>query len=167
MTIVLKQKVRRLDNDLETIIGLYLSRLDRGSGVLLESAEVDGRWGRHSLAAGDFLLAARCVEGRLALEIKDPRLEPLMAYAGLDYLDGLRQLMKSLRLEPDPDFPRLPAMTRALYGFLGYGAATLMEKKLHRLLPPAAAEAAFILPARLYFFDHAYNQLVEVSLLED
>ena len=167
MTIVLRQKARRLDHDLETIIGLYLNRLDRGSGVLLESAEVDGRWGRHSLAAGGFLLAARCVGGRLDLEIKDSRLAPLRDWAGLDYLEGLRGLMKSLRLEPDQDFPRLPAMTRALYGFLGYGAAALMEKKLRPLLPPAEAEAAFILPARLFFFDHAYNQLTEVSLAEE
>lgn len=165
MKISLTQKARRLDNDIETVIGLYLNRINGGPGVLLESAEVDGRWGRYSLAAGDFLMTANCRAGRLELAINDERLAPLAAYDGLPYLEGLRKVMAALELNPDPDMPDFPPITRGLYGYLGYGAAGLMENKLRPVLEPQYAEGAFSLAGTVYLFDHSYNQLAKLSLL--
>ncbi len=166
MNITLRQHAQWLDSDVETVIGLFLGRIGQGDGVLLESAEVDGRWGRYSLAAGDFLLLARCEQGRLALTINDARLEPLAEYQGRPYLEGLRLVLAAINLEADPEAPEFPPITRALYGYLGYGAAGLMERKLSAALPPAGAEGVFALPSRVYLFDHTYNQLVRLSLTE-
>jgi anthranilate synthase component 1 len=167
MNIVFRQKAKWLDNDLETVIGLFLNRLAGGDSILLESAAVDGRWGRFSLAGGDFLLVAACYQGRLQLTIKDERLAPLRQYEGMPYLQGLRHILNSVHIEPDPAMPVFPAITRGLYGYLGYGTASLMEKKLLPLLPPAEAEGAMVLPATLYLFDHTYNQLTQISLVEN
>ena len=46
MKINLKQTIRVLDGDLDTPISLYLKMAGSGEGLLLESAEVDGRWRR-------------------------------------------------------------------------------------------------------------------------
>ena len=164
MTIILKQNVSFLDNDLETVIGLFLNRIGGGQGILLESAEVDGRWGRFSLAAGDFLFLASCREGRLDLTIHDSRLEPLKAYQGFDYLEGLRAVMAAIELRPDQNQPDFPPITRALYGYLGYEAAGLMEKRLGTAFPPNRVEGIFGLPGNVYLFDHTYNQLARLSL---
>jgi anthranilate synthase component 1 len=167
MDIVFQQKAKWLDNDLQTVIGLFLKRLAGGDSILLESAAVDGRWGRFSLAGGDFLLIAACCRGRLQLTIKDERLVPLRQYEGLPYLEGLRHILGSVRIARDTAMPAFPAITRGLYGYLGYGTASLMEKKLLPLLPPAEAEGVMVLPATLYLFDHTYNQLAQISLLEN
>ncbi len=155
MEIILRQKVEWLDSDVETVIGLFSSRLRGQNGILLESTEVDGRWGRYSLVAGDFILLAICVDGRLNLTLKDDRLNPLAQYQGLDYLDGLKALISALRIEPDQVGVVFPPITRALYGYLGYSS-----------LEGPAAEGGFVLPGSLYLFDHTYNQLVKMSLLK-
>lgn len=166
MPITLRQKAKWLDSDVETVVGLFLGRIGGRNGILLESAEVDGRWGRFSLAAGDFLLEANCRDGLLELTIRDERLEPLREFAGLPYLEGLRRVMSAIELIPDPDLPLFPPITRALYGYLGYGAAGLMEKKLEAALPAGDSEGSFALPGNIYLFDHTYNQLARISLIE-
>jgi anthranilate synthase component 1 len=155
MEIILRQKAEWLESDVETVIGLFNGRLRGRDGILLESAEIDGRWGRYSLAAGDFILSAVCVDGRLSLTLNDDRLKPLTQYEGLDYLDGLKALIGALKIEPDPAETAFPPITRALYGYLGYGS-----------LEGTAAEGVFALPGSLYLFDHTYNQLVKISLLK-
>ncbi len=165
MNISLQQTARELNSDLETAVGLFLNRIGRRDGILLESAEVDGRWGRYSLAAGDFLLVARSEGGRLALEIDDPRLSLLAQYQGLPYMEGLRLVMDSLRIRPDEGAAGFPPITRALYGYLGYDAAGLMEPKLGGALPlEAGAEGAFALAGNIHLFDHSYNRLFKLSL---
>ena len=155
MKIQLKQTAKWLDSDVETVIGLYLGRVGGGDGILLESAEVDGRWGRFSLAAGNFLLLAACEGGKLKLTLNDERLAPLAEYSGRPYLEGLKALMGDLELVPENSPGPLPPITRALYGYLGYGAGR----------PESSSnEGIFGLPGRVYLFDHAYNQLLELSL---
>jgi anthranilate synthase component I len=101
-TVTLQQQSRRLSADLETPISLYLN-VTQGNqqGLLLESAEVDGTWGRYSIIACDYLLAARCIEGKLKLDISDDRLKSLVAFEGLDFPEGIRQLMRHLNILPD------------------------------------------------------------------
>ena len=164
MEITLQQKVKRISNDLETPISLFMERIGRQPAVLLESAEVDGRWGRYSLAATDFLLVAECRSGLLKLSISDDRLAALKKLEGLPYLEGLRQILAALNI--DQDMPGLPPITRGLYGYLGYGAVRLMEKKLASCIQPEEAEGAFVLPGSIYLFDHTYNQLLHLTLKE-
>lgn len=168
MNITIKQTSRELDSDLETVTGLFMGRIGSGDGILLESAEVDGRWGRYSLAAGDFLMVARSEGGRLKLEINDQRLSSLAQYQGLPYMEGLRQVMDGLDIVPDNGTADFPPITRALYGYLSYDAASLMEPKLGgQLKMEAGAEGAFALAGNVYLFDHSYNRLINLSLKED
>ena len=50
-----RQRVRWLPADMDTPISLFLG-MAKGSGILLESAAVDGRWGRYSVLACDMAL---------------------------------------------------------------------------------------------------------------
>ncbi|MDR3135025.1 MAG: anthranilate synthase component I family protein [Deltaproteobacteria bacterium] len=163
--IELRQKATFLESDVATPISLFLERVgQQGSGLLLESAEVGGRWGRHSLVCAGALLRLGCDGGRLALEYADSRFEPLGALSGKPFLEGLKEAMGLLRVLPDPALAGLPPITRALYGYLGYGLASLMEPSLGQLVRPEAAEASLVLPAKILLFDHAYNSLVELCL---
>ncbi|MDR1395780.1 MAG: anthranilate synthase component I family protein [Deltaproteobacteria bacterium] len=163
--IILKQKALLLESDVATPVSVFLDRIGRRrAGLLLESAEVGGRWGRYSLVGEGALMTLTCRKGLLELETVDPRLAPLLAFQGRPYLEGVRAVMKELTIEPDSNFAPLPPITRALYGYLGYGLAGLMEPCLSRRLPPESAEASLVLPGTVLLFDHAYNQLAELNL---
>ncbi|MDR1166336.1 MAG: anthranilate synthase component I family protein [Deltaproteobacteria bacterium] len=163
--IVLTQKAAPLSNDLATPISVFLEKVGpRGSGVLLESAEVGGRWGRHSVIAAGVLLKLSVRAGLLEVETAAESLAPLKKFAGLPYLTGLQKVLASLTVRPDPAAPNLPTITRALYGYLGHDAVSLAEESLIPYLPPARAESAFILPASVFLFDHAFGKLTELKL---
>ena len=134
-------------------------------GILLESAEVDGRWGRYSILACDFLLQATCRDGLLSLDTNDDRLRPFAALNGMPFTEGLRTLMHGLHLEK-PEGITLPPITRALYGYFGYGMASFFNKKLENCLPPKDADASLVLPGTVLVFDHLYNRLCQISLGE-
>ncbi|MDR2198736.1 MAG: anthranilate synthase component I family protein [Deltaproteobacteria bacterium] len=162
--ITLSQKGRSLASDLDTPISLFLEKIGGGSGVLLESAEVGGRWGRYSLIGAGVLLKLSCSEGFLKVDCGKGALEPLKRHEGLPFLLGLKKARESLQILSDPAFPGLPPITRALYGYLGYGLVSLIEPKLMNLVPPNEAEAALILPREVYLFDHVYRRLVSLAL---
>lgn len=155
------QKTEYLDNDLETPVGFYLRQVGDKPGLLLESAEVDGRWGRYSLIACDFVLSLSCVEGRLSLEAEDKSLCPLMGLNGLPFIEGLERVMDAISLNGANG---QPAITRGLYGYLGYGIAGMLEPKLEERLPPALAQACMVLPGTIYLFDHIYNKTCRITL---
>ena len=133
-------------------------------GILLESAEVDGRWGRYSVLACDMALYVRCREGRLDLRIEDERLAPLAVLQGLPFVEGLRRLMQGLHLEAPAQIEGLPAITRALYGWVGFGMASLFQPRLAAVMPPEEAESMLVLPGTQLVFDHLYNRLCQISL---
>ncbi|MDR1083275.1 MAG: anthranilate synthase component I family protein [Deltaproteobacteria bacterium] len=163
--IILKQKSHLLESDVATPVSIFLEKIgSQRSGLLLESAEVGGRWGRYSLVGEGALLTLTCRKGLLELETVDPRLVPLLVFQGQPFLEGLRAVMKEVSIEPDSSHGDLPPITRALYGYLGYGLAGLMEPCLERRLPPESAEASLVLPGTVYLFDHVYNRLTELSL---
>lgn len=163
--IKLRQKSRRLSADLETPISLFLSVAGQDSpGILLESAEVDGQWGRYSVIACDFLLTANCRDGKLALRLDDERFQPLASLNGLPFLDGVRQLMKSLELTGDDD--KQAPITRALYGYFGYEMAAIFQPKLAGTIKTSDAESCLVLPGTVIVFDHRYNKLTQISLNE-
>ena len=162
---VLRQRARWLPADMDTPISLFLGMAGNGDGILLESAEVDGRWGRYSVLACDMALVLTCREGRLAVDIRDDRLAPLAAHDGQPYVAGLRALMRQLRITP-PEGMDVPPITRALYGWLGFGMARLFHPTLAGAMPEAEAEAALVLPGTVLLFDHLYNRLCQISLGE-
>lgn len=163
--ITLQQRSRRLSADLETPISLFLGLTrDQTPGLLLESAEVDGKWGRYSVIACDYLMTARCVDATLSLTISDERLASLKDLDGVPYLDGLRLLMQRLELVGD-DKQQAP-ITRALYGFFGYETAALFQPKLAQAIDPASAESCLVLAGSVIVFDHLYNRLTQISLGE-
>lgn len=162
---VLRQQARWLPADMDTPISLFLGMAGNGDGILLESAEVDGRWGRYSVLACDMALVLTCREGRLAVDIRDDRLAPLAAHDGQPYVAGLRALMRQLRITA-PEGMDVPPITRALYGWLGFGMARLFHPTLAGVMPEAEAEAVLVLPGTVLLFDHLYNRLCQISLGE-
>ncbi len=165
MEIILEQKSRIMESDVETPISLFLRHVGGNEGILLESAEVDGRWGRHSVIAGDFLLVISCVNGLMRLDIRAPGLASLRTLDGMPFMEGLRAVTRALNIKPakreNEDFPPI---TRAIYGYLGYGLSGLMEPRLAAVLPPEESESCLALPGTLIFYDHAYNRVYHLSL---
>ncbi len=99
MKIELTQYGKWLPADTQTPISLYLGLVGDAPGILLESAEVDGRLGRYSLIAWDFRLKLSPVRGKLSVECADSRLAGLASYSGMDFLDGMRAVMKAPAFE--------------------------------------------------------------------
>jgi len=160
-----RQKVRWLPADMDTPISLFLG-MARGSGILLESAEVDGRWGRYSVLACDMALFLSCREGRLECKVEDERFSELVELSGMPFVEGLREVMRRLEVLPDEGAADLPPITRSLCGWLGHGIAGLFSPELSSVLPPHQAEGMLCLPGTLMLFDHLYNRLAQVSLGE-
>ncbi|MDR3361549.1 MAG: anthranilate synthase component I family protein [Desulfovibrio sp.] len=163
-SLMLQQSARWLPADMDTPISLFMGVVGEGNGILLESAEVDGRWGRYSVLASDMALFISCAEGKLTLAIEDGRLAPLKKFEGFPFVDGLRALMKCLHIAPPEDIPNLPPITRALYGYLGFGMAGVFCAKLGAVMPPDEAECLLALPATVLVFDHLYNRLCQINL---
>ena len=168
--VTIRQRARWLPADMDTPISLWLGMVGDGEGVLLESAEVDGRWGRYSVLGCDMALIASCRDGRLALEVRDERFAPLRDLTGRPFVEGLRALLGRVRIEPplgkDGEEQELPPITRALYGYFGFGMAGLFQPALAPALPPEEAECALALPGTVLLFDHLYHRLCQVSLGE-
>ena len=164
MEIRLQHHGKWLPADVQTPISLYLGLVGDQPGILLESAEVDGRLGRYSLIAWDFRLLAEPRDGKLALDIRDPRLAPLRALEGRDYMEGLRELLKSVEIDQPAQKEPLPALTRALLGYLGYSVGGMLEPKLAACMPPEKAEARLVLPGQVVLFDHLRHRCCYLSL---
>ena len=166
LPIRVSQKVRWLPADMDTPISLFMGMAQNKTGILLESAEVDGRWGRYSALACDMALVLRCVEGKLECLVQDTRLEGLKQFEGMPFVEGLRSVMRNLEILPDPTAADLPPMTRSLCGYFGFGVAGLFNPKLAPALRPEDAECVLCLPGTVMLFDHLYNRLAQVSIGE-
>lgn len=164
--VTLRQRHTTLEGDVDTPISLFLGMVGSGQGILLESAEVDGSWGRYSIIGCNFLLRLGCEAGRLKVAVRDARLTGFKALEGLPFETGLRELMRRLVIEPDATHAGQPPITRALYGYLGYGVAGLLEPGLAASLPSGEAEACLVLPGTVVVFDHLYNRLSMLSLTD-
>lgn len=159
----IQQYARLLSSDMETPVSLLMGMREAGGPViLLESAAVDGHWGRYSLLACDPMLTVRCRGGKLALEIADERLAALADCDGMPFMEGLRRIMHGVDLIPAPD-AELPPITRALCGYFGFGMAGILTPRMARALPPEDAECALVLPRTVLLFDHMFNRLFQVS----
>ncbi|WP_461209744.1 anthranilate synthase component I family protein [Desulfocurvus sp. DL9XJH121] len=160
----LKQHGTWLPADIQTPISLFLGLVGHKQGILLESAEVDGRFGRYSIIAYNFALRLSCRDGKLDVGVRDARLEGLKAFKDMPFMDGVREVMRHLTIEPGEGFEDLPPITRSLAGYFGYGVAGMFEPKLSRLLDPSDAEACLVLPGNVVMFDHLYHKLCFLTL---
>ena len=165
MPLKFTQHATPLDSDLETPVGLFIRLVGENPGILLESAETDGRWGRYSIIATDFVISASCQAGLLKLEMaENEQLAPLRDLQKMPFVAGLRQLINAIEvIAPDTRETYAP-ITRALYGYLGYGVAGLLEPKLANILPAEEAQASLVLPGTIILFDHRYNKITKLCL---
>jgi len=152
--IELAQQAQWLPADVQTPISLYLGLVGDRPGILFESAEVDGRLGRYSVLAWDFLITAECREGKLSLSTRGSVLKPLEALNGRPFLDGVREIMAEIRVRPPEGAGDLPPITRGLYGYFGYGVAALFEPKIAKVIAPEDIECTLCLPGNVALFDH-------------
>ncbi len=162
--ITLTQEGTWLPADVQTPISLFLGLVGERPGILLESAEVDGRLGRYSLIAWDFRLRLRLADGKLDVSARDSRLAPLERYSGQGFMEGVRAVMGDLRLLGPEGFADVPPITRSLVGYFGYGLAGIFEPKLAPVLPPEEAEFCLVLPGRVVLFDHVKHRCLHLSL---
>ncbi len=162
---IFTQHAQALAEDEETPIHLFMKETRGQPGILLESAEVDGRWGRHTLIAKDFLLTVAPADGALRVRVQDDALRELTQLNGMPWFEGLRELCARIRIKTDAAH-EYPAITRALYGYLGYGISGLMEPKLAAALPAHEAESCLVLPGTVLIFDHLYNKLTRLTLTD-
>ncbi len=164
MNITLQQNCRLLTvGDTLTPIRLFMQMSKKNpNAILLESAEVDGRWGRYSLIATDYMCELNCVNGKLAVKVNDPKLAAMSAYDGMPYMDGMRAILKDVNIESDD--AEAPPITRALYGYWGYEMAAVFQPKLAKTLNVADAESRLVIAATLMVFDHVYNKLYQLSI---
>jgi len=162
--ITLRQEGTWLPADVQTPISLFLGLVGERPGILLESAEVDGRLGRYSLIAWDFRLRLRLRDGKLDVNTRDARLEPLREYNGQGFFEGMRAIMARLKVLAPEGQADAPAITRSLVGYFGYGIAGIFEPKLAKVLPPDEAEFCLVLPGHLVLFDHIKHRCLHLSL---
>ncbi len=162
----LHQQCRQLaEGDTQTPIRLFMQMTQQNpDALLLESAEVDGRWGRYSVIATDFLCEFSCEDGRLAVEVHAPQAADLARHAGRPYMEGMREVLR--RLEIVPENPDMAPITRALYGYWGYEMAAVFQPKLAQTLDVRHAESRLVLAATVVVFDHMYNHLYQLSIGE-
>ncbi|GAB7081377.1 anthranilate synthase component I family protein [Megalodesulfovibrio paquesii] len=164
--VILRQTGSWTAADIHTPISLFLGLVGSKQGLLLESAEVDGRLGRYSVIAWNYRLRLSCKNGQLEVACRDNRLEGLKEFEGMPYLEGLRKVMQHIRIEPDQEFADLPPICRGLYGYFGYATARLFEPKLEALIPVEAAESTLVLPGHVALFDHLFGKLCILSVVE-
>ncbi|MFO8032479.1 MAG: anthranilate synthase component I family protein [Desulfohalobiaceae bacterium] len=162
--IALSQYSRIYPADTQTPISLYLDLVGEQPGILLESAEVDGRLGRYSLISWDFQLILQSRLGRMHLSIQNPLLAHLTEFQGQDFLPALRQILQKLSINPPEGMDPPPALTRSLQGYFGYDLSALLEPKLAQVLPRQQEETCLVLPGKQILFDHLHHRCLFISL---
>lgn len=150
--------------DTQTPISLYMDLVGDRPGILLESAEVDGRLGRYSLIAWDFLLYLHCNRGKLETRAMDSRFEFTNSCSGRDFISGLKELLPLIQIDPPEDMGDLPGLTRSVLGYFGYGLIGLAEPKLAGSLHPEDSQTTLALPGKQILFDHLHHRCVFLSL---
>jgi anthranilate synthase component 1 len=163
-TIAIQQFGQVYPADTQTPISLYLDFVGNQPGILLESAEIDKRFGRYSLIAWDFRLLIQCGSQRLTCQSFDSRLDPLNSCSGQPCLAGLKKIIKQIEIIPPEDISPRPALTRSLLGFLGYAFSGLLEPRLNPCFTMDNEHSLLVLAGKQILYDHFYHQCVFLSL---
>ncbi len=156
------QHVEVYPADINTPISLYLKFIGEKEGILLESAEVDGRLGRYSLLAWDFLFEVIGEDGKAHIEIQSKDFDFLKDHQGEDLTQALKSIIKRLNISPTQK--ALPTITRSLIGFMGYECACFFEPVLCNCLSKKEAKVHFVFPGRQILFDHLHHRCFYISV---
>jgi anthranilate synthase component 1 len=163
--LILQQHGTVYPADTQTPVGLYMDLVGtRRTGILLESAEVDGRLGRYSLLAWDFRLRIDCLGATFRARAEEEALEPVAALSGSPFLSGLRRVLDGLRIHPPDGLEELPPITRSLLGYFGFELTGLLEPKLAQILATDETASCLLLPGRQILFDHLHHVCYFLSL---
>ncbi len=162
--ITLSQYSRVYPADTQTPISLYLDLVGNRPGILLESAEVDGRLGRYSLISWDFQIHLQAKQGSMHCSIFNPLLADLRKFQGQDFLPALKAILQDISILPPQDTDLPPALTRSLQGYFGYELGALLEPKLAPVLFHQEEEACLVLPGKQILFDHLHHRCLFLSL---
>lgn len=162
--ITLSQYSRVYPADTQTPISLYLDLVGNRPGILLESAEVDGRLGRYSLISWDFQMQIQAWQGRMHCSIFNPLLADLQKLQGQEFLPAFRTILQDISILPPQDMDLPPALTRSLQGYFGYELGALLEPKLASVLSRQEEEACLVLPGKQILFDHLHHRCLFLSL---
>jgi anthranilate synthase component 1 len=163
-TIQTTQYVTVYPADTQTPISLYLRLVGDQPGILLESAEVDGRLGRYSLIAWDFRLIVACRQGKLECAAHDPAFSSLEELSGSDFVSGLREVLQRVDIVPLSTAPAQPPLTRSLIGVFNYELAGLFEPTLASTLAMHGEQTVLALPGQQILFDHLHHRCLYLSL---
>ena len=156
------QHITLYKSDISTPIGLYLKFIGKNKGILLESAEVDGRLGRYSLLAWDFKFCLKCKHGSMHVEIMHPEFDFLKEFEGRKYFQALDEIISIIN--PIPQGEVLPPITRSLIGYIGYECVSMFEPILQKNILLEQAESIFVLPGKQILYDHLHYNCFYISL---
>ncbi len=155
------QHVQVYPTDINTPISLYLKFIGNREGILLESAEVDGRLGRYSLLAWDFKFKLLCEHGRMRIPCCSPGFEFLKTLEGEDFISAIKSVIANIY--PLPNEKGLPPITRSIIGFMGYECAVLFEEVLSNSLSSQGMDALFVFPGKQLLYDHLHHRCFYIS----
>ena len=162
MTIEINQTITTYPADVHTPIGLYLRFVGKDNGILLESAEVDGRLGRYSLLAWDFRLQLKLKNGKMEVKAYDPKFSNIEKFKGQDFFKAIKEILKIISIKPSEQ--NLPPITRSLIGYIGYECIGLFEPKLQSHMDINDAESIFVLPGKQILYDHLHLKCYYISI---
>jgi len=149
---------RELVADMETSVSLYMRIKDRDGSFLLESAEIDGKWGRYSYLGYLPFLTVSFVHG-LAVVHKDR--EKAYIERASDPIPVLRKIVNEFR---GVTVEGLPPFQGGLVGFLNYETIRCWERLPGCRTPePGRDDAVFTAPGRMVVFDHFTDRVMVVS----
>ena len=158
------QQIKVYPTDINTPISLYLKFIGKDKGILLESAEVDGRLGRYSLLAWDFQFYLKCKNGKMETHIKNSSFEFLKRFNGMDYFLALKKIIQIIK--PEQKEYLLPAITRSLIGYIGYECICMFEPVLQRHISLENAESVFVFPGKQILYDHLHHKCFYLTIDE-
>ncbi len=153
--------------DTQTPISLYLDFVGHQPGILLESAEIDKRFGRYSLIAWDFRFILEYNQSRVKCQAFDPRLDPISVCSDSRSLSCLKSILKQIEIKAPTNIETLPAITRSLLGFFGYAFSGLLEPRLSQNFDSDDPHSILFLAGQQILFDHFYHQCVFLNLDQD
>ncbi len=158
----IRYKIKTYPADIYTPIGLYMKFVGKDHGILLESAEVDGRLGRYSLLAWDFKVYLKIKNGKMDVEVIDPEFSQIEKFKGKEYFKALKEIINTIKPERKSSF--LPPITRSFIGFVGFECVSLMEPVLKKHINIEDAESIFVLPGKQILYDHLHLRCYYLSL---
>ncbi len=161
----INQTISSLEVDYYTPVGLYLALVGEGKGILLESAEIDGRLGRYSFIAWDFMLELVCDSGNMKVVANNEIFNELKHLDGNSYIDAFRKIIRNISFISDNEveIKKLPKIVRSFIGYFGYENISFFHHKLSKKISKDDAESHLVIPGKILVYDHLYGNATIIS----